>query len=392
MYVTARHARALGEARHGFFAGLGADDPAVLAQLGTRLWSEAPAGVTVALYDTKDAELKARGMEWAKRQGAIGPRGTTLAAGELEFRRGLPDARNLRKQILDLSAILKSAVAAVPAPANIHPLPDTGPAQIRTLAIFTHGTESWILTGGNITTSKVGGIIKAIAPALTKDVKVIIYGCSSALGLREASNWMATTTASGGADSLAARFRDALVDAGKSRASVWGHTQVGHTTRNPSLRVFSAADGKGTKGHSYLSETVFGVLPDAMLREEIAEAIDAMGYIMTDTQQAAFRTKAAKRIRELRYSCYVRAVVNVRKIGTTVHRTTNLTYGGANLPEMAPLYPLAVADIVRQHWDTVCWTPTVKRAEAQGLARALRLGKRTAASGSTSLPHRTARM
>lgn len=378
MYVTADHTGTLGEARHGFFAGLAADDPAVLTALGNKLWSDAPAGVTVALYDTTDAELKARGMEWAKRQGAIGPRGARLVASELELRRGLPDARNLRKQILELSAILRNAVAAVPAPPSIQPLPDTGPAQIRALAIFTHGTDSWILTGGNITTGKVGGIIKAIAPALTNDVKIILYGCSSALGSKEASNWMATTTASGGADSLAARFRDALVDAGKSKASVWGHTQVGHTTRNPSLRVFHATDGKGSKGHSYLSETIFGVLPDAMLREEIAEAIGALGYTLPEAQQAAFRTRAAKRIRELRYSCYVRAVVTSRKVGTSVQRTTNLTYGGANLPEMAPLYPLAVADVVRKHWDNVCWTPSIRRAEAQALATALRLKKQTA--------------
>jgi len=376
MYVAARDS--IAPARS--FGGFGADDPAVLAALGALLWQEAPAGVTVALYDARDAELKRRGMEWAKRQGAFGTRGSRLEASEIEFRRGLPDARNLKKQILALSAILKRAVTAVPAPAGVQPLSDTGPSQIRTLSIFTHGSESWILTGGNITSAKVGGIIKAIAPALTNDVKIILYGCSSAKGIREASNWMATTTSPGGADSLAARIRDALVDAGKSKASVWGHTQVGHTTRNPSLRVFHASDGKGSKGHSYLSESIFGALADAMLREEIAEEMAALGYTFAEARQAEFRTKAAQRIRELRYSCYVRAVVIRKKIGSTVKRTTNLTYGGGTLPEMAPLYPFAVADIVRKHWDTVCWNAKSKREAAKAVATDMRLKRETAAS------------
>ena len=376
MYVSVRDS--IAPAR--YFGGLGADDPAVLAALGNLLWQEAPAGVTVALYDSKDAELKRRGMEWGKRQGAFGPRGSRLEASEIEFRRGLPDARNLKKQILQLWTILKNAVAAVSAPSGVHPLPDTGPSQIRTLAIFTHGSESWILTGGSITSAKVAGIIKAIAPALTNDVKIILYGCSSAKGIGEASNWMVTTSSQGGADSLAARMRDALVEAGKSKASVWGHTQVGHTTRNPSLRVFHASDGKGSKGRSYLSESIFGTLADAMLREEIAGEMAALGFTFAESRQAEFRTKAAKRIRELRYFCYVRAVVTTTKVGSTVKRTTNLTYGGANLPEMAPLYPLAVADIVRKHWDTVCWTARSKRDAAKAIATDMRLKQQTAAS------------
>lgn len=375
MYVTSRFGSASGWSA---FGGLGADDPAVLAALGNLLWREAPAGVSVALYDKEDAELKARGIEWGKRQGAFGPRGARLVASEIEFRRGLPDARNLRKQILQLSTILKNAVGAVSAPPGIQPLPDTGPSQIRTLAIFTHGTPSQIRTG-KVSKSTVGGIIKAIAPALTKDVKIILYGCSSALGSSEADEWVATTTSQGGADSLVARFRDALVDAGKSQATVWGHTMVGHATRNPSLRVFHASDGKGSKGHSFLSESIFGTLADAMLREEIGEAIAALGYALPEAQEAAFRTKAAKRIRSLRYSCFVRAVVTTRKVGTTVIRTTNLTYGGANLPEMVPMYPFAVADIVRKHWDKVCWTAVAKRTVAQALATELRLKKQTAA-------------
>jgi hypothetical protein len=376
MYVTVRDSIAPTR----YFGGLGADDPAALAALGNLLWQEAPAGVTVALYDSKDAELKRRGMEWGKRQGAFGPRGSRLEASEIEFRRGLPDARNLKKQILQLGTILKNAVAAVPAPSSVQPLPDTGPSQIRTLAIFTHGSESWILTGGSITSARVGGIIKAIAPALTNDVKIILYGCSSAKGVGETSNWMATTSSQGGADSLAARMRDALVDAGKSKASVWGHTEVGHTTRNPSLRVFHASDGKGIKGHSYLSESIFGTLADAMLREEIAAEMATLGFTFAEARQAEFRTKAAKQIRKLRYSCYARAVVTTQKVGSTTKRTTNLTYGAANLPEMAPRYPLAVADIVRKHWDTVCWTAKSKRDAAKAVATDMRLKRQTAAS------------
>ncbi len=340
--------------------------------LGQALWQEAPAGVTVAIYFA-DPEQKRRAIEWAARERAIGPRGTRVVAAELEFGRAIADSGNLVTQLTGLGSVLQTAVSSAPAPAGITPLPGTGPSLIRALALFTHGWNAGISIGGLITTKTVAGVIKQLAPVLTDDVKIMLYGCSSARGLREASDWTQTTTSSGGADSLAAKFRDALVDAGKTRAIVWGHTEVGHTTRNPSLRSFGAGRGKGTDGQSYLGETVFGTLADALLREELAATMSALGFPVPDSRQEAFRAAAERQIRGLRYSCWVGAVIRIRTVGTQKIKETNLSLRGANLPEMVPLYPLEVADLVRRRWSDVCWTPAARERAAMKLAQELRL-------------------
>jgi hypothetical protein len=345
-----------------------------VAALGESLWREAPAGVTVAIY-YDDPEQKRIAIDWAARERAIGPRRTQLVAAELEFGRAIADGKNLTTQLTQLGTALRAAVSAVPAPTNVTPLPGTGPSLIRTLALFTHGTRDWISIGGGITTKSVGALIGRIAPVLSNDVKILLYGCSSARGQLEASDWVRTTTSGGGTDSLAAKFRDGLVDAGKTQATVWGHTEVGHTTRNPSLRYFFAGRGKGAEGQSYLDEIVFGVLADALVREEIAETIASQGYTIPELRQDAFRTVAAKHIKRLRYVCYVGAVIRTSTVGGKVTRTTNLTVRGTNLPEVAPLYPLEVADVVRRRWADTCWTAAARTQAAQQLIKELRLPK-----------------
>lgn len=372
MYLTINNG-VRGQERVPYGLGmLSAERDAAVVALGQALWQEAPAGVTVALYYA-DAEQKRRALEWAMRERAIGPQARSISASQLIFGKAIPDSGNLGAQLIQLASALSTAVAAVPQPAGITPLPGTGPSLIRTLALFTHGTNNWISIGGGITTSNASRIVQRISPALTDDVKIILYGCSSARGKTEDSSWVKTTTSSGGHDSLAARIRDALIDAGKTRAVIWGHTEVGHTTRNPSLRTFGVAQGKGTPGQSYLEETVFGVLPDAMVREEIAETIASLGFTIPDAQQDAFRIAAERYIKRLRYGCYVGAVVRVRKVAGKTIKETNLTFRGTNLPEMAPLYPLNVADIVRRRWSDFCWPQPVREQTARQLIKDLKL-------------------
>ena len=371
MYITINNAR--GQERDPYGLGaLGAEPADAISALGQALWQEAPAGVTVAVYYA-DPEQNRRAIEWAARERAIGPRATRMTASELTFGKAIPDSRNLGNQLTQLASALSAAVTAVPQPSGLMPLPGTGPSLIRTLALFTHGINTWVSIGGGISNSNAAKVIQRIGPALTDDVKIILYGCSSARGQSEASSWVETTTSSGGDDSLAARIRDALVDAGKARATVWGHTEVGHTTRNPSLRSFGATRGKRTAGQSYLGETVFGVLPDAMVREEIAETIGSLGFAIPEARQDAFRTAAGRYIKRLRYSCYVGAVVRVRTVAGKQIKETNLTFRETNLPEMAPLYPLDVADIVRRRWSDVCWTQAVLKQAARRLIKDLKL-------------------
>lgn len=371
MYIAINSAR--GQKRDPYRLGaLGAEPATAVSALGQLLWQEAPAGVTVAVYYA-DPEQKRRAIEWAARERAIGPRAARISISELAFGKAIPDSGNVGTQLTQLASVLSTAVAAVPQSPSITPLPGTGPSLIRTLALFTHGTSSWISIGGGISNSNAAKVIKRIAPALTDDVKIILYGCSSARGLSEASSWTETTTRSGGDDSLAARIRDALIEAGKARATVWGHTEVGHTTRNPSLRYFDVWRGKGAAGQSYLGEMVFGTLPDAMVREEIVETMRNFGFAIPEVQEDLFRTVAGQYIRRLRYSCYVGAVVRVRTVAGKRIKETNLTFREANLPEMAPLYPLDVADIIRRRWSDVCWTQAAREQAARQLIKDLKL-------------------
>ena len=362
-------------------AGLGQPAADPVAAVGEALWREAPAGVTVAIY-YDDAEQRRRAVEWAARERAIGPTGRRIAAADLAFGRAIADGGSLVTQLTQLGAALSQAVGAVPQPAGTTPLPGTGPALIRTLALFTHGTTGWVSIGGGIRAATVGALIRRIAPALTNDVKILLYGCSSARGQTEPSSWVRTTATDGGADSLAGALRDALIDAGKTGAVVWGHTEVGHTTRNPSLRSFGAAWGRGSPGQSYLSQSVFGVLSNALLAAEITTQIGLLGHAFPASRQAAFQAALQGEVRRLRYSCWVGAVVRVRNVGAKRIKETNLTVRGASLPEVAPLYPLEVADVVRQRWSDVCWTPAAKEAAARKVARNAKLPRQAQTAGS----------
>lgn len=348
------------------------DDPPAdpVAALGRSLWQEAPAGVTVALYYA-DPEQKRRAIEWAARQRAIG--GRRIAAPDLAFGQAIADSGNLVTQLTRLGAALKAGVDAVPQPAGITPLPGTGPSLVRTLAIFTHGGSDWVSVGGGITTRNIARVIQRIAPVLTDDVKIILYGCSSARGQREASDWFTTTMSAGGEDSLAARIRDALVDAGKTRASVWGHTESGHTTRNPSLRIFNAGFGKGSKGNSYVGEGVFGTIPGLLIIDELEATLQRIGRPVATKRQQEFRRVARKKLQRLWYLCYFGANIKYRTVTGRKIKENNLTFNGANLSEVAPVHPLEVANIVREHWEKTCWSPGKREKLAKAVAKELKL-------------------
>lgn len=345
--------------------------PAVdpVAEVGRKLWENAPAGVTVGIYYSGDDVQKRAGIAWAARENAVGPSGKTIGAAHLTFGKALADSDTVAKLVTQLGAALKTAVDRVPAPAGITPLPGTGPHLIRTLALFTHGTNYVIsVGGGDIRSTRASAFIKAIAPVLTDDVKIIIYGCSAALGLKERDGaWEHNTMSPGGADSLAGKIRDALVDEGKTKATVWSHTEVGHTTRNPSLRYFNAGFGKGTPGESYASSFIFG-LENITALSQIEQVIARLGFAIGDRDK--FQRAAYRALRSLMYRAYVRAVINIVK----GNKITNLTFRGANLPEMAPLYPLDVAEIVRKHWASF-WTTALQEQTARQLIKGLRLKK-----------------
>ena len=348
-----------------------ASDP--IAQIGLTLWGKAPAGVVVAIYNPGDREQVRRAIEWAKREDGIGVRAKNIDAAELSFGKAMASSEKIVSQITKLGAALKAAVDRVPPPQGITPLAGTGPHLVRTLGLFTHGTNTGIGVGGGITTTNAAAVIKGMAPVLTDDVNIVIYGCSAARGQREKkNNWVINTMEPGGEDSLAAKIRDALVDEGKSRSSVWSHTEVGHTTRNPSLRFFLAGYGKGSKGSSYAGDFVFGTVERLVALGELEDTVRGLGFIISDEEN--FRKHAYKELRRLMYKGYIRAVIKIAKVGGAIVKVTHLTYRGANLPEAAPLYPLEVADIIRKHWSAV-WSTERKLDTARNLIRRLTLKK-----------------
>jgi hypothetical protein len=355
--------------RFGLHADPVVADP--VAEIGAELWLRAPAGVTVGIYDPNDAELTRRGKEWGAREGALGIKARRIDAAELVFGKALADSGGFVRRVTDLGKALASAVAKAAAPRA--PAAGTGPSLIRTLALFTHGTRSWLGIGNGFTLKNAATVVRGIAPYLTIDFNLIIFGCSAGRGQREASNWVVTTMEPGGADSLAGVLRDALVDEGKSRARVWAHTEVGHTTRNPSLRVFTAAAGKGSAGESYASGAIFGGDRKATAAGEVEAAIRALGRQIPARREATVRAAIDRLVRQHMYAAWVRATATTKTVAGTTTRVTNLTLRGAPLPEMAPLYPAEVADIARKYWSDTYWTDGRRKDVATALVRRLGL-------------------
>ena len=152
--------------------------------------------------------------------------------------------------------------------------------------------------------------------------------------------------------------RDALVDAGKASATVWGHTEVGHTTTNWSLRRFRAAAGKGTAGEAFAGDIVFGAMRAGALAQ-VEAAVKAQGHEVVAARRADFERFALARLERQFYRGYGDA-------------NQRLTHGGANLAERAPVQPDAVAEVIRTHWRDTYWTATRVNAMATELIRRMK--------------------
>lgn len=216
--------------------------------------------------------------------------------------------------------------------------------------------------------SKATAAIKAIGPVLSTDVKVIIYACGVARGTKEDESWTKGTMEGGGADSFAGQMRDAAVDAGLTNAEVWGHTTTGHATRNPALRFFSAASGKGAEGQSYVSARIFDEWFRFIAYAELLAAIITKGFSVNDKNIERVGKYAQKYLTQQMYSCYVRATSNKEN-------APELMFKGVNLAEMAPLYPGEVAAIVRKYWHDKCWSDVAKENAAKKVIKATKLKK-----------------
>jgi hypothetical protein len=338
--------------------------------LGQKLWRSFAAGVAVAVYDRYENLAVTKGKAWAARERAIATvsRRKPISAANLAFGRAFPDSYSVKKTLPALGKVLAGASAKAGKPRGLSPLPGTGPARIRTLAFFSHGSPSWLGIGSGITRSNVKSLVKSIAPTLTTDVNIILYACGAARDPGP-EDWHRGTFKSGGARSLGAKIRDALLTQGAKQATVWGHTTAGHMTHNFALRIFYAAHGKGTPGESYAGEFPLDFVEELMAFFDLEKEIRDRGYLVPSSKRKRkrFNREAYRRLsgstKSLFYKCYAKA-------------SKTLKIRGVRLDEMAPTDPLGVAKVIEDYWKNVFW-PRHKPKLATAMIKRFRLRKAT---------------
>ncbi|WP_018185020.1 DUF4157 domain-containing protein [Kaistia granuli] len=312
-------------------------------------------GFALAFYDENEPEAQRRAADFATRENAIGLKGTGIDAANLVFGKAIPSVRTIDATVPAIAKVVNDALARVPAPANYPPATAAAPGKVRAIAIFAHGTPQWCSAG--LTVGNAGAVFKKIAPSLSPTVRVVLYTCSSARGTDEEEDWVKGTMRSGGKGSLASLVRDTLADEKIDAGSVWGHTTVGHTSRNFALRVFETRAGKGAEGESYAAKFVFGGLRAGVIAE-LATEINAQGYSVA-TSDAGFVAAASAELEVVFYRAYSAA---------------NRDLPGDNAAEDAPLYSYYTADRIETYWKDLFW-PANRAATVAALIRRLKLKK-----------------
>lgn len=348
--------------------GVGAGDKAVddkpvdpQTKLSRELWAAYPAGVPIAIYDPGEPEIASQAKAWAKSQGAIGSKGKGLGAGQLGVGLAIPATQGLGAIMAEVGPSLQ-ALSEKGRPAR-RPA-GSGPAQVGTLGIFSHGTAGWLGMSSNtskddVSKGGIGKLIAGISGWLSGGVNVILYACSAARGTDEKESWVDGTTKGGGATSLGGAIRDALVDAGKDDATVTGHTTVGHVTRNFALREFKAADGKGAAGLSFLEEHAWDW--QTLTPPEVFAEIEALGYAVPDPKHDKVRNTILSKTKSAIYKVYA-GVMQSEKLD------------GQDLAAIAPVKPEAVGKLVRDKW-LAAFDGGIKTELAKGAVKAHNLAK-----------------
>jgi hypothetical protein len=341
--------------------------------LGQRLVKDFPSGIALAFYAPmpfNQEEAQNAATKWAARENALAISGKAVKAANVVFGQAMSDdVHPLTATVQAIGTMLNAAVAK--APPNPAVPPGIGPATVRTLAVFAHGTTDWCGLG-SITSSKAASIIKAIAPTLAPNVNVILYSCNAGRNPDDSEEWVKGTMQPGGSKSLAAITRDALIAEGKT-GTVWGHTTTGHVTENFALREFDATAGKGSEGVSYVMTYVFGGGFRVLFIGELVAALVAQGISLTSPKAMDDISAAADL--EM-YRGYAAA-------------NADLKFAGGKLAESAPTHPVEVGKAIKAYWDTTHW-PTRRDKAVEALAKALvkagRAKKGTPAASKPSTP------
>jgi Domain of unknown function (DUF4157) len=330
-------------------------------ELGEKLISQFPTGVAVAFYDSNLAEAERRAQDWATDQNSVGIKGAKVQADKLVFGKAIPDTHEIKTTLPALAGVLAAAVAKVPS-AGKSGSAKGNPSKIRLLAIFSHGTPTWCGIGGGLTDTNAAATIKAIAPVVSPDLKVLLYSCSGALGPTEEETWIKGTLQGGGQGSVASRIRDAMVEEGIAQGEVWGHTTVGHVSENFALRYFTASSGKGEEGLAYAGNRVWGMSERINFLVQLQKIAENKGYVIDNKNSKKFFAEAAKATNLLMYACYAKA-----------NKTE--TYNGRNLAIAAPMNPAEVAAVIQKLWLSSYWTDEKKEGLAEKVIKAAALKK-----------------
>ncbi|RXF74129.1 DUF4157 domain-containing protein [Hansschlegelia zhihuaiae] len=314
------------------------------------------AGFALAFYDENEPEAERKASEFAVRENAIGLKGAKIDAASLVIGKAIPHVRTIDKTVPAIAKVANDALARVPPPAGAPPGSASSPGQVRVIAVFAHGTPEWC--SADLTVGNAATVFKKIAPSLSRNVRVILYTCSSARGLDEdAEDWVGRTMRGGGKGSLASLVRDTLADEKIDSGSVWGHTTVGHTSRNFALREFETAAGKGDLGESYAEKYIFKDLRPGVIAQ-LADDINALGYSVVATD-AGFIAAASAELETEFYRGYAAA---------------NRDLKDGNVAEEAPVYAYMTAARVDKYWKDVFW-PKNRAETAKRIVAKMKLKK-----------------
>jgi hypothetical protein len=296
-----------------------------------------------------------------------------ISARSITFGQAISDNRNMLKTLVSIGKVLNSAaLKTAPSeiqmlgagPGSILRLRNLAPAKVHTLALFAHGSPGSCYIGKGLNRTNANNIIKNWAPYLASDVKILLFACSTARGPKEyktsREKWVKGTLEKGGSGSLAFKLRELLIKSGKSEAQVWGHTAVGHVSRNPTLRVFYSSRGAGSIGESYVASYIFTPTILKSIRNHLKAEVISDGF--TIPQEGKFNTAAEDIISKEVYNCWIKAAVNK-------------LFQGRPLAEMAPLFPHQIAQMVMDYWNQTWW-PARKEKVKRKLIKAQKLTRR----------------
>jgi hypothetical protein len=326
-------------------------------ELGTRLLRDFTDGVALAFYAPmpgQGEEARNAAQKWATRESALGFKGKSIVASGVTFGAPIADQEHpLISTIQALGPLLRRAVAKSPVATATPIPPGMGPATVRTLAVFAHGTSDWCGLS-TITSSQAAGVIKSIAPNLGPSVNVILYSCNAGREPDASEDWVRDTMRGGGKSSLASHVRDSLVAEGKPGGTVWGHTTTGHVSENFALREFSATAGVGAEGTSFVASYVFSASDRLTTANELLDSVIAQGFELTSERAS----KAAEQaVESIFYAGYAAA-------------NRDLRYKGGKLAESAPVHPVEVGKVVKDYWTETYW-PEHREKAAAALAKEL---------------------